>query len=96
MEELATCTGYAVFILLSTAVILFCLFTLCSIIATIYRINYRSKTINLLRNTENKTTYKAAKAVLEYLLKVGCKETQTLKDVKLLIEDFKKKYKVED
>lgn len=35
MEELATYTGYAVIILLSTAVILFCLFTLCSIIATI-------------------------------------------------------------
>lgn len=96
MEELATYTGYAVIILLSTAVILFCLFTLYSIITSIYRICYRRKTINLLRNTENKATYKAAKAALEYLLKVGCKETQTLKDVKLLIEDFKKKHKMED
>lgn len=85
MEELATYTGYAVIILLSTAVILFCLFTLYSIITSIYRICYRRK-----------TTYKAAFAALEYLHKVGCEETQTLKDVRLMIEDFKKRYEMEE
>lgn len=96
MEELATYTGYAVLILLLTAVILFCLIVLYSTITTTYRIGYRKITIFFLEKTENKATYKAANAALEYLLKVGCTETQTLKGVKLLIEDFKKRYKIED
>lgn len=96
MEELATYIGYAVIVLLLIITALFSLFVLYSIITTIHRIGYRHKTIFFLRKAEAKATYKAANMALKYLQKVGCVETQTLKDIKLMIENLKKRQKLKD
>lgn len=95
METAALYIGYAVLGILGLALLLFALFVLWVTIIGAHRIITTKQTIRFMRKSEEKLTYEALEAALQYLLSQGASKHHTLEEVELLIEKFRKECRIQ-
>lgn len=94
METTALYIGYAVLAVLGLALASLAGFTVYLTAVGIYRIIYAKTSIRFMKRAEAKAINKGGRCAYEYLIKHGCSEDDTLRDVANKIEKHKIRHKL--
>lgn len=96
METTALCIGYAILVIIGLALIALAAFIVYLTIAGFFRIIRDQKSIRFMRRAEAKAINKGGKCAYDFLIKHGCPESITLKEVAERIEKHRIHYKLEN
>lgn len=94
METIALYIGYAVLVVLGLVLAALAGFTVYLTAVGIYRIIYSKKSIRFMIRAEAKAINKGGRCAYEFLIKNGCSESDTLKDVADILEKHKIRHKL--
>lgn len=95
MDKLAIYIGYVVLFLLGIFLILLLLFAIYDTISAIYQIATKRLTIFYFKKLCAKQTYEVAKEAVTCLKKMGAHDSNTIEEIKFMIERFRKNHRLE-